>query len=72
MDELKKGRTPNPDVMCNRYIKFDLFIKEVKRLGADYIATGHYARLEDNKLLKALDKNKVKPIFSFSGQTTIK
>jgi tRNA-specific 2-thiouridylase len=63
LDELKKGRTPNPDVMCNRYIKFDLFIKEAKRLGADYIATGHYARLEDNKLLKALDKNKDQTYF---------
>ena len=47
LEELKKGRTPNPDVMCNKYIKFDLFVKEAKKLGADYIATGHYARLID-------------------------
>ena len=40
LDELKKGRTPNPDIMCNKYIKFDVFIKEAKRLGADFIATG--------------------------------
>ena len=39
LDELKKGRTPNPDVMCNKYIKFDLFYKKAKELGADYIAT---------------------------------
>ena len=38
LEELKKGRTPNPDMLCNKFIKFDLFIKEAKRLGADYIA----------------------------------
>ena len=46
LEELKKGRTPNPDMLCNKFIKFDLFIKEAKRLGADYIATGHYAKTE--------------------------
>lgn len=59
----KKGRTPNPDVMCNKYIKFDLFVKEAKKLGADYIATGHYARLIDGKLAKAVDKNKDQSYF---------
>ena len=63
LDELKKGRTPNPDVMCNKYIKFDLFVKEAKKLGADYIATGHYARIIDNKLYKALDLNKDQTYF---------
>ena len=47
LDELKKGRTPNPDVMCNKYIKFDLFYKKAKELGAKYIATGHYARIKE-------------------------
>lgn len=46
LEELKQGRTPNPDIMCNKYIKFDYFLKEAKRLGADYIATGHYAKIE--------------------------
>ena len=63
LDELEKGRTPNPDVMCNKYIKFDLFVKEAKKLGADYIATGHYARLIDGKLAKAIDKNKDQSYF---------
>ena len=63
LDELKKGRTPNPDVMCNRYIKFDLFYKEAKKLGADYIATGHYAKIIDNKLYKASDLNKDQSYF---------
>jgi tRNA-uridine 2-sulfurtransferase len=63
LDELKKGRTPNPDIMCNKYIKFDVFIKEAKKLGADFIATGHYARIEDNKLLRGLDNNKDQSYF---------
>ena len=63
LDELKKGRTPNPDVMCNKYIKFDLFIKEAEKLGADYIATGHYARVIDGKLARAVDDNKDQSYF---------
>ena len=58
LDELKKGRTPNPDVMCNKYIKFDMFAKKARELGADYIATGHYARMIDGKLYKGKDLNK--------------
>lgn len=63
LDELKKGRTPNPDIMCNKYIKFDYFAKEAKRLGADYIATGHYAKMEDGYLKKAKDQNKDQTYF---------
>lgn len=63
LDELKKGRTPNPDIMCNKYIKFDLFIKEAKRLGANYIATGHYARMEDGYLKRGVDDNKDQTYF---------
>lgn len=63
LDELKKGRTPNPDVMCNKYIKFDLFYKKAKELGADYIATGHYARIINGKLAKAKDLNKDQSYF---------
>ena len=63
LDELEKGRTPNPDIMCNKYIKFDMFVKEAEKLGADYIATGHYARIKDGKLLRAVDDNKDQTYF---------
>ncbi len=63
LDELKKGRTPNPDIMCNKYIKFDLFKKEAKHLGADLIATGHYARHIGNKILRGVDTNKDQTYF---------
>ena len=63
LDELEKGRTPNPDIMCNKYIKFDMFAEEAKKLGADYIATGHYARIKDGKLLRAVDDNKDQTYF---------
>ena len=63
LDELEKGRTPNPDIMCNKYIKFDLFKKEAKKLGADKIATGHYARMVDGKLLRGVDSNKDQTYF---------
>ena len=67
LDEYKKGRTPNPDVLCNREIKFGPFLEYAKSLGADYIATGHYAKVErrDGKtyLLKAKDQNKDQTYF---------
>ena len=48
-EEYKNGRTPNPDVLCNREIKFDLFLDIAIKLGADYIATGHYAQVTESK-----------------------
>ena len=42
--EYERGRTPNPDVLCNREIKFDMFIMEALKLGAEFVATGHYCR----------------------------
>ena len=63
LNELKRGRTPNPDIMCNKYIKFNMFAKEAEKLGADYIATGHYARIVDGKLLRGLDDNKDQTYF---------
>src|SRR5688572_1275121 len=48
--EYQSGRTPNPDVLCNREIKFDIFLKTAMKLGADYVATGHYARKEETEI----------------------
>lgn len=67
LDEYKKGRTPNPDVMCNREIKFGEFLDKALELGADYIATGHYARVKKEagkfKLLRGIDQNKDQSYF---------
>ena len=49
ISEYKKGRTPNPDVMCNKEIKFGAFLKKAISMGADFVATGHYARVESGK-----------------------
>ncbi|NLA15375.1 MAG: tRNA 2-thiouridine(34) synthase MnmA [Bacteroidales bacterium] len=66
--EYAKGRTPNPDILCNREIKFDVFLEEALALGADKVATGHYCRIEQTdegeyKLLKGADPNKDQSYF---------
>ncbi|WP_163652963.1 tRNA 2-thiouridine(34) synthase MnmA [Listeria sp. PSOL-1] len=67
LDEYKLGRTPNPDVMCNKEIKFKAFLEHAESLGADYVATGHYARVKEEngeiKLLRGLDQNKDQTYF---------
>jgi tRNA-specific 2-thiouridylase len=70
-EEYGKGRTPNPDVLCNREIKFDVFLDEALKLGADFVATGHYVRkevvlvdgVEEYRLMSGLDKNKDQSYF---------
>lgn len=70
--EYERGRTPNPDVLCNREIKFDVFLKEALALGADYVATGHYCRKDEviapdgstvYRLLAGSDPNKDQSYF---------
>ena len=67
LDEYKAGRTPNPDVMCNKEIKFKAFLEHAMSLGADYLATGHYARVEyrdgEYKMLRGVDENKDQTYF---------
>ena len=70
-DEYSKGRTPNPDVLCNREIKFDAFLKAAERMGADMVATGHYCRKEATegpegtvyRILEGVDPNKDQSYF---------
>lgn len=68
LDEYKKGRTPNPDVMCNKEIKFKAFLEHALKLGADYVATGHYARIRRHgdghvEMLRGVDNNKDQTYF---------
>lgn len=70
-NEYSKGRTPNPDVMCNKEIKFKLFLEKALSMGADYIATGHYAIREDDKngiahMYKGVDSNKDQTYFLYN------
>lgn len=67
-DEYQRGRTPNPDILCNREIKFDVFLEAAMKLGADFVATGHYCRKSENEdgsfsLLAGNDKTKDQSYF---------
>jgi tRNA-specific 2-thiouridylase len=66
LEEYKKGRTPNPDILCNKYIKFDAFFEHAKQFNPDFYAMGHYARVkhgEHHQLLRGLDDNKDQSYF---------
>ena len=65
IEAYQEGRTPNPDIMCNQEVKFKLFLDAALAEGADYIATGHYARTEHGKLLIAEDDNKDQTYFLY-------
>jgi tRNA-specific 2-thiouridylase len=68
--EYSAGRTPNPDILCNREIKFRTFLEHAEELGATHIATGHYARTEErdgmHRLLRGLDENKDQSYFLYA------
>lgn len=78
LEEYRSGRTPNPDIMCNKEIKFKAFLDYAKILGADYIATGHYARVERtidtqtqqvrSSMLRGIDNNKDQTYFLYTLQ----
>ena len=64
LEDLKKGLTPNPDILCNKEIKFDVFLQKAFELGADFLATGHYCRLDaEGRLLKGTDPGKDQSYF---------
>ena len=67
LEDYRKGRTPNPDILCNKYIKFDAFMDYARRLGFDTLATGHYAQVdhsaEESRMLRGADNNKDQTYF---------
>lgn len=65
IDEYKAGRTPNPDIMCNQEVKFKLFLNTALEDGADMIATGHYAKIEDGRLYTAANLDKDQTYFLY-------
>jgi tRNA-specific 2-thiouridylase len=71
IEGLKKGFTPNPDILCNREIKFSVFFEKAKALGADFLATGHYCRTDGKNLLKGLDPNKDQSYFLYAVDRSI-
>jgi tRNA-specific 2-thiouridylase len=68
--EYSEGRVPNPDVFCNKYVKFGVFLKRALEMGADYVATGHYAQVVKNmdkfKLCESTDKEKDQSYFVYT------
>lgn len=65
LEGYKAGITPNPDIMCNQEVKFKLFLETALADGADMIATGHYARIQDGRLLTGVDSNKDQSYFLY-------
>lgn len=66
LEDYRKGFTPNPDILCNREIKFKVFYERARLLGADFLATGHYCQVENGQLKKAFDQNKDQTYFLYA------
>lgn len=71
LKELQAGYTPNPDILCNREIKFKVFLQKALDLGAQYLATGHYSRIQGEELRKAKDITKDQSYFLYTLRKTI-
>lgn len=71
IEEFKQGHTPNPDIMCNREIKFKVLFEKALELGADYLATGHYCRTDGFSLLKGADPGKDQSYFLYTIKSEI-
>lgn len=75
IEDFEKGLTPNPDILCNREIKFKVFLEKALELGADYLATGHYCQNQieagAHSLIKGLDKNKDQSYFLYTIKDSI-
>jgi tRNA-specific 2-thiouridylase len=69
--DYKAGHTPNPDILCNREIKFKVFYEKIKEFGADYLATGHYCQNINNQLVKGHDQNKDQTYFLYTMQSDV-
>jgi tRNA-specific 2-thiouridylase len=66
LNDYRQGFTPNPDILCNREIKFKVFYQRARLLGADFLATGHYCQLDQARLAKAVDQNKDQTYFLYA------
>lgn len=71
LEEYAKGHTPNPDIWCNQEIKFKLFFEKALRLGADYLATGHYCQKIEGKLCRGFDDSKDQSYFLYTMQKSV-
>ncbi|CCB89217.1 tRNA-specific 2-thiouridylase mnmA [Simkania negevensis Z] len=71
LDEIKQGYTPNPDILCNREIKFNVLYKKALALGADALTTGHYCQTSDGQLLKGKDSGKDQSYFLYTIKSDI-
>jgi tRNA-uridine 2-sulfurtransferase len=71
LNDYKNGFTPNPDVLCNREIKFKVFYQKAKLLGADFLATGHYCQVKSGELIKGADLNKDQTYFLYAVERSV-